>query len=74
LLTVNIRQISLAEIEATVKRKGLEIAEVILHNMADNDVYQMKLTFESKSDKTSLLEIIGELNNKSGVSELNLRV
>jgi putative Mg2+ transporter-C (MgtC) family protein len=74
LLTINIKQVSLAEIESIVKSKGLEIAGVVLHSMGDKDMYQMKLTFRNKSDKLSLIAIIELLNNKSGVSELNLRI
>jgi putative Mg2+ transporter-C (MgtC) family protein len=74
LLTLDIKQVSLMEIESTVKNKGLEIAEIILDKISDTDIFHMKLTFENSADRTSILEIVKELNNKPGVSGLSLNI
>ncbi len=74
LLTLDIKQVSLMEIESTVKNKGLEIAEIILDKISDTDIFHMKLTFENSADRTSILEIVKDLNSKPGVSGLNLNI
>ena len=73
-LTVNIIQISLLDIEAIVKSNGLEIAAITLNKNEGADMYIMKLEFENDTDRKSLLSIVEELNKKSGVSDLNLTV
>jgi len=72
LLTIHTKQISLTEIEYIIKDKGLEIDEVVLNKAEHDDVYQMKLTFENETGKTSLLAIVEQLHTKSGISEIVL--
>jgi putative Mg2+ transporter-C (MgtC) family protein len=72
LLTINIKQTSLQKIESIIKSNGLGIAEILLSKTEQQDKYQMKLTFEDKADKTSLLAIVEQLNNSTGVSGIIL--
>jgi len=74
LLTLDIKQVSLIEIESIVQNKGLEIAEIILDKITNTDIFHMKLTFENSTNRTSILEIVKELNSKSGVSGLSLNI
>ena len=74
LLTIDIKQTSLTEIESIVKSKGLELIEVVLNKAGHKDLFHMKITFENNSDKTGLLSIVEQLNSKSGVSDLILNV
>lgn len=72
LLTVDIKKAGLTEIDSVVRNKGLEIAEMVLHNNTGS-VYEMKLTFENDSDKTAILSVIESLNSIAGVSHINLK-
>jgi len=70
-LSLDIKKTNIIETESIIRNNGLEISETSLHSNNDSS-YNMKVTFESKSDRGKLLLIIEQLNNMPEVSKINM--
>jgi putative Mg2+ transporter-C (MgtC) family protein len=67
-------QISLAQIENTIKKHALTATEISIHSSKDDALDQVKLTFSNKTIRTDILSALDEFKTMEGIREITSKV